>query len=587
MSFQRRSTEPEFKSKPVETIHVFRHLDPSAPIVLPEKASNRKCTDIAFLIVFVLCQIILIVSSTYFVWVSDPKITELGEDGCGNTCGIKNVVKYNETCPLEDYTDYPLELFTSETCVSRKECEEMDMVVYYIYCYIKLEPNLTEEEANAIKLLISMEDSEPYLKIIYFVLTPIVASVFSIAVFGLFKWDAFFAFYFFAIFTSILFILAVPGLWYLIYYLVTTKGFLNRAVWLVYVLTIFCTLISISLPILLFFRRRKTKFLIQIYREMIPAIFKSNFMLFLPMLAVITIMILGFVWMILFEHALSVKIPENSSLPAGRLVYMVFLGFMAYWIFLFALHCQGMIASGAVAGYYFARDKDSLKNQYLKYSGIVVRYHLGTVAAVSLVIVVIKGIKMIIHSLRDHEFEAIEIALNVLCHCIEEFLHYISTKAYIMTAIHGKNFLKSGKRAIRMMWIHFLDLIQVDGFNLVALFSAGVTIISICLSVTYTILNDEHRYVIWFALIVTAASATVTLIFFFTLISVSISTLFLCYCEDRHLNDDSDQPYFMSQELATAVSEALEFAAIRRAEKAHQLRQRSRHNQQSNSQIVQ
>ncbi|XP_044269338.1 choline transporter-like protein 1 [Tribolium madens] len=580
-SNQRETREPQYKKSPVEPIHEFRHLDPSKPIELPETASNRKCTDVSFLLVFQMFQIVFIISSVYIACVSDLRIGTLGTDGCKNTCGMKNVVKYNKTCPLEDYTYAPFELKSEKKCVSYDECRMRNMTIVNFECLKS--HNLTKSENDYLMSQISSE--KMLLKtIIIFVITPIIASVLSILVFASFRKKTFATFYFFAILSTIIFLFITPALWYAIYYLTFTENYRTSSLWYLYIIAVICTVVTISLPIIFFWRRRKTKILIQLYREATPAIFKSHYMLVAPLLATLVIEILAIIGILMYLYAQSVKIPQNSSFPIERTFYVGFMCFMAYWIFTFSIGCQNMMTAGAIASYYFSRDKNSLKNQYLKYAKIVVRYHLGTIAGGSLIITVLSVVKFLINQLRDHSCG--DAILDCFCECMEEFLHYISVKAYIMTAIHGRNFLKSGKRAVRMMWIHFLDLIQVDGFNAVAMFSAGVIIVLICLFISCAIIKEEHVSFLLVTFIGTLVVAGVTLYFFFSLISISIATVFLCYCEDRHMHDGTDQPYFMSPQLEAAVNEALEFAAARRAAKGLQREQNTRQIAQNSPQNI-
>ncbi|XP_064214483.1 choline transporter-like protein 1 isoform X1 [Tribolium castaneum] len=564
-NIQRETSEPAFKALPVEPIRVFRRLDPSKPIDLPETAANRKCTDIPFLLIFEMFQIILIISSVYIASVSDWKIIDLGADECKNTCGMKNVVKYNKKCPLKDYTGFPYIIESEKRCVSEAECKERNWVVIYKECLRN--DSLTEEEADYVRQLISWEKTYKT-SLILLVITPIIASVLAMMVFLAFRWNAFVTFYTFGALSIVMFLFVTPTLWYIIYYLTVKTNLGWQTLWYLYVAAVVCTIITITLPILFLWRRQQTKFLIQLYREAIPAIFRSNYMLFAPLIATLVLEVLAVIAFFLFGFSQSVKVPQNSSFPVERTFYVVFMLFMGYWIFTFSVGCQNMMTAGVVASYYFSRDKNSLENQYLKFAKIVVRYHLGTVAAGSLTITLVSILKFVINRFRARDSEWCNEVLYLLCHCMEEFLHYVSVKAYIMTAIHGRSFLKSGKRAVRVMWLHFLDLVQVDAFNVLAMFSAGVIITLVCLFIAYAVVAEEHETFILANLIIVLGLAAVTLYLFLSMISVSIGTLFLCYCEDRHMNDDTDQPYYMSPQLEEAVSEALEFAIRTRLEKA-------------------
>ncbi|RZC38798.1 Choline transpo domain containing protein [Asbolus verrucosus] len=67
--------------------------------------------------------------------------------------------------------------------------------------------------------------------------------------------------------------------------------------------------------------------------------------------------------------------------------------------------------------------------------------------------------------------------------CLEEIVQYLTKKAYIMTAIHGKALCPSGKRGARLLWMNLLDVVAVDGIGGLGIAGAGFLILMICMGV--------------------------------------------------------------------------------------------------------
>lgn len=101
------------------------------------------------------------------------------------------------------------------------------------------------------------------------------------------------------------------------------------------------------------------------------------------------------------------------------------------------------------------------------------RYHLGTIAIGSLILTLLRIIRQFLQSLqkraRDSENGAAQIVmlcLKCLFDILESFLNFLSYNAYIMCAIHGKNFFKSAKMAFNLIMRNVIKIVVVDNVSI-------------------------------------------------------------------------------------------------------------------------
>lgn len=97
------------------------------------------------------------------------------------------------------------------------------------------------------------------------------------------------------------------------------------------------------------------------------------------------------------------------------------------------------------------------------------RYHLGTLAFGSLIVAICRmirvGLEYLDHKLKkfDNAFvRAILCCMKCFFWCLEKFLKFINKNAYIMCAIHGKNFCGSAKDAFNLLMRNMLRVFALD-----------------------------------------------------------------------------------------------------------------------------
>ncbi|CRK97982.1 CLUMA_CG011354, isoform A [Clunio marinus] len=238
-----------------------------------------------------------------------------------------------------------------------------------------------------------------------------------------------------------------------------------------------------------------------------------------------------------------------------------------FWLVFFISAFAEMVLAGAFARWYWTIRKDdvpffNLTNSIYR----TFRFHLGTLAFGSLIITICRIIRLILEyidgKLKKYDNEltkAILCCCRCFCWCLENFLKFMNRNAYIMCAIHGKNFLSSAKDAFNLLMRNVLRVIALDKTTDFLFFLSKLFISLGMAAVCYVYLTSEifHQHFphvflhyplaqVVFIFLGTYIIATV----FFGVYSMAVDTLFLCFLEDCERNDGSaDRPYFMSKQL--------------------------------------
>lgn len=103
------------------------------------------------------------------------------------------------------------------------------------------------------------------------------------------------------------------------------------------------------------------------------------------------------------------------------------------------------------------------------------RYHMGTLAFGSLIVTICRLIRVALEYL-DKKLKKYDnvVTRSILCclkcffWCLEKFLRFLNKNAYIMCAIHGKNFCSSAKDAFNLLMRNFLRVIALDNVSLIS-----------------------------------------------------------------------------------------------------------------------
>ncbi|XP_065083197.1 choline transporter-like 2 isoform X3 [Ochlerotatus camptorhynchus] len=263
----------------------------------------------------------------------------------------------------------------------------------------------------------------------------------------------------------------------------------------------------------------------------------------------------------------------NSPKEVGYFHAVNVVGF--FWGICFVSAFGDMVLAFTFATWYWTFRKKELRFFVLTTGFLrTVRYHLGTLAFGSLIIAICKIIRAMLeyidHKLRKYDNGVVK-AVLCLCKCcfwcLESFLKFLNTNAYIMCAIHGKNFCSSAKDAFSLLARNILRVIALDKVTGFLFFLSKLLIACGMAAVTYTFFDNNGSTKLHYpfvpAIIVFVGTYVIASVFF-SVYSVAVDTLFLCFLEDCERNDGTpEKPFYMSKSLMKILGKKQKFDAPR------------------------
>jgi len=251
--------------------------------------------------------------------------------------------------------------------------------------------------------------------------------------------------------------------------------------------------------------------------------------------------------------------------------------FMLFWGMCFVSALGEMVLAGAFSSWYWSFDKSDVPAlPVLTSLGRTFRYHTGTLAFGSLIIAIIKMIRLMLQYIQDKLEEKgadnpVVKAILCLCKCcfwcLEKFMKFINRNAYILTAAQGSNFCKSAKQAFGLIFRNMVRVAVLDKVTDFLLFlgklvvTAAVALLSflyfsggINTSAPTPMRSPDLNY--YFVPVVFLAFVTYFIAdCFFSVYAMAVDTLFLCFLVDSEKNDGSaEKPYYMSPTLMKILS---------------------------------
>lgn len=262
--------------------------------------------------------------------------------------------------------------------------------------------------------------------------------------------------------------------------------------------------------------------------------------------------------------------PFTRNLVYGAHAFNIF-GII--WLIFFLMGCCYITLSGAFASYYWTFHKDEVPFFALLGSGYrCIRYHLGSVAFGSLLISIVRFIRIILEFIdaKCKKYSNNVVARAIMCcmkccfWCLENFIRYINKNAYIMIAIYGKNFCASAKDAFLMLATNGIRSLVLSWLSTFLLFLSKLAVTALVGVAGFYVMSNQATFLIeinglnffWAPLVLFIILSYIVTSSFFNVYDVAIETIFLCYLEDCSKNDGSkEKPYYMSKNLRKVLNE--------------------------------
>lgn len=250
----------------------------------------------------------------------------------------------------------------------------------------------------------------------------------------------------------------------------------------------------------------------------------------------------------------------------SRLQIYNFIGLI--WGMFFIVGLGQVALAAAFASYYWAFRKPQDVPFFAVLHGlwITLRYHLGSVAFGSLILTIVRVIRIMLEYIDeklkkyDNEFTRCLMRCCKCCFwCLEKFLKFLNKNAYIMIAIYGKSFCTSAKEAFKLLMRNVVRVVVLDKVTDLLLLVGKLVIVGIVAVPTFLVfsrkvdtLNNHLPELNYYMLPILTISVGAYIIAssFFSVYSMAVDTLFLCFLEDCERHDGSEEkPYYMSKEL--------------------------------------
>ncbi|XP_050517150.1 choline transporter-like protein 2 isoform X2 [Diabrotica virgifera virgifera] len=514
---------------------------------IPERPENRKPTDQKFLIAFAVAVIILLPFLIYTLVYSDLDHYK-GYDQCGNVCGQKNKKYDNWACSGEDNTNKPYLLYYTSVhnlegerkCVER--CEDGDYPGNGAYC-TKITSSddfgdglsdYLNKHAGTIVFACFLSLGVGLIMLFLFksatdvvVWVGLVGALFSGTIFVLRTWYVYFNFH------------------HVMEERIGNVKYLKEV--FLFAALVYTSYISIQW-FLTVFRNQKIQLVIKLIKEATKAASDMPQLFFIPiitfLMAFLTLGLLAFTTYFMYSSGVLTELKpdflyykQNTAMQCA----MIFNIFIAVWIIMSIFGVQYMVISGAVTKWYWSKNKRSLESPICSSARLVFKYHLGSVVFESLITLIALPINMFIGAFG-------------FC------LRIVSKNAYVLIAMHGTPFYKSGKKAAKVVSQNASSILSI---NFVGDFILGIaqgTIVQLSVLITL-ILTGFSADAPWFFLVV-VYSIVVFVSFFvaftcFSIFEAAVDTIFLCFCEDSLLNNGMERPYAMSRDLMEFVDHSM------------------------------
>ncbi|XP_040155385.1 choline transporter-like protein 1 isoform X1 [Anopheles arabiensis] len=578
------------KVSPGESFDHSKSPSPSSDESVNIFRADRHCTDIMFIAIKAAFILILLVLIIYCMAFGDIYRIINGYDDCANVCGRDNKPDQSLPCKGADRSKEPFLLVEGSgvtesdlhrMCVS--SCDEIEGFKPFLNRCIR-KNNPTDEVATRTGLRnffqeVSEDLEACHREMVWLAVTAFAFSLLTLVLLrvipGLIVW---------LVLLAVVLACTAGTIWLWLRWQYEAEHLPPSAAdssrmrmnnWLYYAIA--ATVATLLVYLVILVMRKRIKLVVQLFKEAGKAIASMPFLLAEPILtfatiaAVIVLYVYFTVWiesagMLVVESNNSAKYVKDSTMLLTRWYNL----FAFLWFCQFVIGCQHMVIAGAVAGWFFTRNKSNLSNPIGRSYCNLLRYHLGTVALGSFVIALVQFLramlKLLMHSVRNPQnrvtsflFDCCQCCLQ----CFERFLQYLTRNAYILTAMHGDPFCQAGRNAFRLLTNNALRVFAINSVGDFVLVLAKVFVVVATGLIGVELIQKKvglhHPYV---PLILVGIFAYLVAHCFMTVYEMTVDTIFLCFCEDCESNDGISRPYYMSRGLMEFVQNSKKALSI-------------------------
>ena len=240
-------------------------------------------------------------------------------------------------------------------------------------------------------------------------------------------------------------------------------------------------------------------------------------------------------------------------------LYMMFSWF---WTSQFIIAMGQLVVAMSVSMWYFTKDKSTVGNKtFFAAAKKAMWYHMGTAAFGSLIIAIIKTIRVIVAYLQHEANKSkSKLAKAVLCAiqccmwCLEKCMKFLNKNAYIQTAIFGYSFCKAARKAFFLILRNILRIAAVALASNIVLVIGKLFIMVSTTFVAYSAMKDTiggELHFLWWPVLLTCFVSYFTAEMFNEVFGMAISTILQCFVADEELYEPNDR--FASGDLGAMI----------------------------------
>ncbi|EEC05461.1 conserved hypothetical protein, partial [Ixodes scapularis] len=328
------------------------------------------------------------------------------------------------------------------------------------------------------------------------------------------------------------------------------------------VFAIVSTVIMVIILLLVVAMWKRVALVAALFKESSLCIRHMPFLLAQPVWTFLALATLFLFWTLVLLFLATADYPTRETrqfLPFRSWVHYMWWFHIIFlvWMGEFILACQQMVIAGAVASWYFCKDRRSLSNPIGRSVARLVLYHLGSVAMGSFLILVFKLPRIILSVLQrwlnkhgDQTCCSCTLRGCRCCFwCLEKFLCYLNHNAYTVVAIKGRSFCGSARIAFFTIAENAFSVATVNSVGDFVLFLAKCLVTALTGLVGVLLLKNNPELHLY------AIPALVMCVFAFfvahcvlSLYEMVIDTLLLCFCEDLAAHRSNPEHEFYAPE---------------------------------------
>ncbi|OWF34929.1 Choline transporter-like protein 1 [Mizuhopecten yessoensis] len=338
------------------------------------------------------------------------------------------------------------------------------------------------------------------------------------------------------------------------------------------IFSIIATVLTVILLLILLVMRKRIALVVTLFKEAGECVQAMPCLLIQPLWTFLILILFFVYWVIILAYLSTSEIPslgENNFVrydeheTVSYLWWYHLIGLI--WTSEFIIACQQLVISGAVATWYFARDKSTVSCPLCKSISLLVFHHLGSVAFGAFIITMVKLPRMILMYLqkkfKGSENQCAQYCLKccICClWCLEKCLKYLNQNAYTVVAIRGTNFCSSAKKAFLTLFNNALRVVAINSVGDFILMLGKIGVMAATAAVGIIWLKDKeglHYYPV--PVLLTCVFAFFVAHCFLSIYEMVIDAIFLCFCEDVDMNDGSpERRYYASPSLHKYIEES-------------------------------